>query len=67
MIHPGPDDPVPTIISISYGWGPDDTTEVFTEAEFAQISQLFQDAANLSVNDTGAGGPAATGGGVSAR
>jgi kumamolisin len=50
MIHPGSGDPVPTIISISYGWGPDDTTEVFSDSEFEQVSQLFQDAANLSVS-----------------
>jgi kumamolisin len=119
MIHPDPGDPVPTIISISYGWGPDDASaDSFSDQEYTQMGNLFQDAANLSVtvlvssgdsgafiesktqaqasypasepwviacggttvgniggasfdeyvwNDTGAGGPGATGGGVSAR
>lgn len=117
MIHPGAGDPVPTIISISYGWGPDDAQAGFTAAEFTQLGSLFQDAANLDItvlvssgdhgafleskksaqasypatepmviacggttagnvnganfdeyvwNDVGAGGPGASGGGVSA-
>jgi kumamolisin len=50
MIHPGAADPKPTIISISYGWGPDDETQGgFSEQEFTQISKLFQDAANLHI------------------
>jgi kumamolisin len=119
MIHPDPADPVPSVISISYGWGPDDeTADSFSDQDYIQIGKLFQDAANLSVtvlvssgdsgvfiasktkaqasypatdpwvvacggttigdvdgasfdeyvwNDVGAGGPGATGGGVSAR
>jgi len=119
MVHPAPGDPDPTVISISYGWGPDDaTSESFSENDYNQLDQLFQDAANLGItvlvssgdsgaliasktqaqtsypasepwviacggttignvnhgtfveyvwNDTGAAGPGATGGGVSAR
>lgn len=117
MVHPDPGDPVPTVISISYGWGPDDASaHSFSDTEYAQLGSLFQDAANLSItvlvssgdsgafiesktqaqtsypatepwviacggttvgnitdagfdeyvwNDIGAGGPGATGGGVS--
>ena len=117
MIHPQAGQPQPTILSISYGWGPDDdAANSFTPAEYAQLDQLFQDAANLNItvlvssgdsgahiasrteaqasypatepwviacggttigniqngtfteyvwNDIGAGGPGATGGGVS--
>ncbi len=119
MIHPDTGDPEPAILSISYGWGPDDpSTDSLSEQEYTQLDQLFQDAANLSItvlvssgdsgafigdpsqaqtsypatepwvvacggttvgningtsfdeyvwNDTGAGGPGATGGGISAR
>ena len=119
MIHPGTGDPMPAILSISYGWGPDDeTADSFSDAEYTQIDQLFQDAANLAItvlvssgdsgafiasqtqaqtsypatepwviacggttignisgaafdeyvwNDTGAAGPGATGGGISAK
>jgi len=119
MIHPTPAAPVPTIISISYGWGPDDIgADAFSDSEFLQISSLFEDAASNKItvfvssgdsgariedprqaqasypasdiwvtacggttignvngasfdewvwNDTGAAGPGATGGGVSAR
>jgi len=119
MIHPDPGDPEPSILSISYGWGPDDpSAHSFSNEEYVQMDQLFQDAANLSItvlvssgdsgafvasktqaqtsypasdpwviacggttvgdvngtnyveyvwNDTGAGGPGATGGGISAR
>jgi kumamolisin len=119
MIHPNAGDPTPSILSISYGWGPDDTTaDSFSDQEYTQTDQLFQDAANLSItvlvssgdsgayiasatqaqtsypatepwviacggttvgnvtakgfdeyvwNDTGAAGPGATGGGISAR
>jgi kumamolisin len=117
MIHPQAGQPQPTILSISYGWGPDDDIAgSFTTAEYTQLDQLFQDAANLNItvlvssgdsgaqieseteaqasypatepwviacggttigniqngtfteyvwNDVGAGGPGATGGGVS--
>ena len=60
MIHPGNGDPVPTVISISYGWSPDDDTSYITTGEYAQLSSLFQDAAHLpitvlvSTGDTGA-------------
>jgi kumamolisin len=119
MIHPDAGDPQPSVLSISYGWGPDDATaDSFSDQEYTQMDQLFQDAANLSItvlvssgdsgafieskmlaqasypatepwviacggttagnikgatfdeyvwNDTGAAGPGATGGGVSAR
>ncbi len=49
MIHPGARDPVPTVISISYGWGPDNDQSGFSDDEFTQIGQLFQDAANLFI------------------
>lgn len=50
MIHPGTGEPRPTILSISYGWGPDDAGNLsFSAQEFAQIGKLFQDAANLSI------------------
>ena len=50
MIHPGSGDPVPTVISISYGWGPDDeNADSFSDTEYTQIDQLFQDAANLGI------------------
>ena len=117
MIHPGAGQPVPTVISISYGFGPDDkNAHSFSALEFKAIGQLFQDAATLGItvlvssgdagafiaskthaqasypatepwviacggttvgnvngtnfdewvwNDVGAGGPGATGGGVS--
>jgi kumamolisin len=46
MIHPSAGDPVPNIVSISYGWGPDDLdTPNFSDAEWAQFVQLFEDAA----------------------
>ncbi len=119
MIHPEAGDPQPSVLSISYGWGPDDpTADSFSDEDYTQIDQLFQDAANLSItvlvssgdsgafissktqaqtsypatepwviacggttvgdvsgtnyveyvwNDTGAGGPGATGGGISAK
>ena len=34
MIHPGTGDPVPTVISISYGLGPDDDQSGFSSDEF---------------------------------
>jgi kumamolisin len=49
MIHPSAGDPVPTVISISYGWGPDDDTQFTTVSEYDQIDQLFQDAAHLDI------------------
>jgi kumamolisin len=119
MIHPASGQPTPTVISISYGWGPDDPgADSFSDSEFAQISSLFEDAVTNQItvlvssgdsgariedphqaqtsypasdpwvtacggttignisgssfdeyvwNDTGAGGPGATGGGISAR
>lgn len=48
MIHPGTGDPVPTIISISYGWGGDDQAD-FTQSVLTQFGELFQDAANLHI------------------
>jgi len=49
MIHPSQGDPVPTVISISYGWGPDDDQAGFSKNEFTEFGQLFQDAANLFI------------------
>ena len=49
MIHPNAGDPVPTVISISYGWGPDDGSDGATKPELAQMNQLFQDAANQKI------------------
>jgi kumamolisin len=49
MIHPDAGDPAPNILSISYGWGPDEDTQYTTDAEFNQMSQLFQDAAHLGI------------------
>jgi kumamolisin len=49
MIHPSAGDPVPTVITISYGWGPDDDTQFTTPAEFSEMDQLFQDAASLDI------------------
>jgi kumamolisin len=50
MIHPDSGDPVPTILSISYGWGPDAATaDSFSAAEYTQLGALFQDAANLAI------------------
>ncbi len=61
MIHPKGGDPVPGIISISYGWGPDDRgTPNFSDNEWGQFVQLFEDAATnkisvfVSSGDTGA-------------
>jgi kumamolisin len=119
MIHPTAGQPTPSIVSISYGWGPDDPgADSFSDSEFTQISGLFEDAATNKItvlvssgdsgariedptqaqasypasdpwvtacggttignisgasfdeyvwNDSGAGGPGATGGGISAR
>jgi kumamolisin len=50
MVHPGEGDPQPTILSISYGWGPDDESlQAFSSQEYSQLGQLFQDAANLNI------------------
>jgi len=50
MIHPDQGDPQPTVISISYGWGPDDpSANSLSDQEYAQLDSLFQDAANLSL------------------
>lgn len=48
MIHPGTGDPVPTVISISYGWGPDDE-HIGSKSELAQIDKLFEDAATQKI------------------
>jgi kumamolisin len=45
MIHPKPGQPQPSILSISYGWGADDTNlPYYTPAEWQQFAQLFEDA-----------------------
>ena len=49
MIHPGTGDPQPTVLSISYGWSPDDTWNFINEIEYNQMSALFQDAAHLGI------------------
>ena len=50
MIHPGTGDPVPAVLSISYGWGPgDENAQSFSDQEFTAIDQLFQDAASAGV------------------
>ena len=119
MIHPAAGQPTPSVVSISYSWGPDDPgADSFSDSEFTQISSLFEDAATNKItvlvssgdsgaevadpvqaqtnypasdpwvtacggttigniggssfdeyvwNDSGAGGPGATGGGISAR
>ena len=61
MIHPQSGQPVPSIISISYGWGPDDLdAKSFSDNEWTQFSALFQDAATnkitvlVSSGDSGA-------------
>jgi kumamolisin len=61
MIHPNTGDPIPSIISISYGWGPDDPGNPnFSDSEYAQITGLFEDAATnkitvfVSSGDSGA-------------
>ena len=119
MIHPNAGEPAPGIVSISYGWGPDDLGEPsFSDSEWNQFTMLFEDASTNKItvlvssgdsgaeiasktqaqtsypasdiwvtacggttignvsgtsfdewvwNDIGAGGPGASGGGVSAR
>ncbi|RXH16671.1 peptidase S53 [Bradyrhizobium guangzhouense] len=62
MIHPKGSDPVPSVISISYGWGADDIglSDSFSESEWNQFTQLFEDAATnkitvfVSSGDSGA-------------
>jgi kumamolisin len=50
MIHPDAGQPTPTVLSISYGWFPDDdTSSSITDSDFTQIQQLFQDAATLKI------------------
>jgi kumamolisin len=50
MVHPGAGDPSPNVISISYGWGADDAAaNSFSEQEYTQLGQLFQDAANMGI------------------
>jgi len=50
MIHPGAGDPQPNILSVSYGWGPDDDDAGgFSSSAFTQIGKLFQDAAQLGI------------------
>jgi kumamolisin len=50
MIHPDPGDPEPTIISISYGWGPDDpSADSFSDSQYTELGKLFQDAATLKI------------------
>jgi kumamolisin len=49
MIHPTAGDPVPSVISISYGLSPDDETSSITTDEYNQMDQLFQDAAHLDI------------------
>jgi kumamolisin len=61
MIHPESGAPTPSIISISYGWGPDDLgSQNFSDGEYAQFTALFEDAATnkitvlVSSGDSGA-------------
>jgi hypothetical protein len=61
MIHPTAGQPTPSIVSISYGWGPDDLgADSFSDSEFTQIRNLFEDAAThkitvlVSSGDSGA-------------
>ena len=44
MIHPTGSEPVPSVISISYGWGQDDpgTPGSFSESEWAQFTQALR-------------------------
>ena len=50
MIYPAAGQPVPTVISISYGFGPDDLgADSFSDSEFQQMSGLFEDAATNKV------------------
>jgi kumamolisin len=50
MIHPGAGDPVPTVVSISYGWGLDDgSVHNLSAQEIIVIDDLFEDAAHLGI------------------
>ncbi len=50
MIHPAAGQPAPSILSISYGWGPDDEgTANFSDAEYGEFTQLFEDAATNNI------------------
>jgi kumamolisin len=51
MILPKAGQPAPSIISISYGWGPDDTaTPSFSASVYAQFTSLFEDAATNKIS-----------------
>jgi kumamolisin len=51
MILPKAGEPAPSIISISYGWGPDDTaTPSFSASVYAQFTSLFEDAATNKIS-----------------
>ncbi|PCE30674.1 hypothetical protein BZL54_20095 [Burkholderia ubonensis subsp. mesacidophila] len=61
MIHPTAGEPTPSIVSISYGWGPDDLGEPsFSDSEWQQFTMLFEDAGTnkitvlVSSGDSGA-------------
>jgi kumamolisin len=61
MILPKAGEPTPSIISISYGWGPDDPgTPNFSPSEYAQFTSIFEDASTnkitvfVSSGDSGA-------------
>ena len=61
MILPKAGQPAPSVVSISYGWGPDDPgTPSFSPAEFTQFTSLFEDASTnkitvlVSSGDSGA-------------
>jgi kumamolisin len=50
MVHPGAGDPQPSVISISYGFGPDDgPPDGLSVAATKQLSSLFQDAAHMNL------------------
>lgn len=50
MILPKSGEPTPSIISISYGWGPDDPGSAsFSASEYAQFTSLFEDAATNKI------------------
>ena len=50
MVHPASGDPQPSVLSISYGWGPDDgPPDGLSAATTKQLSSLFQDAAQLNL------------------
>jgi kumamolisin len=49
MIHPFAGFPVPTVISISYGWGTDLYEIVFSADDYTQMGKLFRDASTLGI------------------